>query len=73
VTQNKTLRFSKRVKWITILYGGIPQQVFGSTSTRAHVYGLGVAISSLRRGRRGRGLFTSQSALLPSTCAISPK
>jgi len=27
VTQNKTLRFSKSVKWITILYGKIPQQV----------------------------------------------
>jgi len=41
VTQNKTLHFSKRVKWITVLYGGIPQQVLGSTSTR------GVVISSL--------------------------
>jgi len=34
VTQNKTLHFSKRVEWIIILYGGIPQQVIGSTSTR---------------------------------------
>jgi len=33
VTQNKTLRFSKRVKCITIMYGGIQQQVLGSTST----------------------------------------
>jgi len=35
LTQNKTLHFSKRVKWITILYGGIPQQVIGSTSKRS--------------------------------------
>jgi len=30
VTQNKTLSFYKRVKWIIIMYGGIPQQVLGS-------------------------------------------
>jgi len=34
VTQNKTLHFSKCVNWITILYGGIPQQVLGSTLTQ---------------------------------------
>jgi len=60
VTQNKTLRFSKRVKWINILYGRIPQQVLRSTLTR-HIFinGLGAVISSLRRVRGGRGLFTS--------------
>jgi len=31
VTQNKMLHFSK---WITIMYGGIPQLVIGSTLTR---------------------------------------
>jgi len=30
MTQNKTLRFSKHVKLITIMYGGIPQQVLFS-------------------------------------------
>jgi len=44
VTQNKTLRFSNRVKWIAIMYGGIPQQVLGSTSTRRiYIYGLSMA------------------------------
>jgi len=32
VTQNKMLHFSKCVKWITIFYGEIPQQVLGSVS-----------------------------------------
>jgi len=35
------LGFSKRVKWITKLCGGIPQQVLGSTSTWSiFVYGV---------------------------------
>jgi len=42
VTQNKTLHFSKCVNWITILYGGIPQQVLGSTLTqRSNIIWLG--------------------------------
>jgi len=46
VTQYKTLRFSKRVKWITIFYAGIPQQVLGRTSTR-RIFIYGAVISDI--------------------------
>jgi len=53
-----------------IMYGGIPQQVIGSTSTQRifmiFIYGLGAVISSLRRVRGGRGLFTSDDITAPS-------